>query len=120
MNMHRGGVNIPPRFATGFAASRLRLSGSVAVLQQILKYLAQSSALVAASSTSDGAVQLRFLAELLCARREDLDVAVAARLDLEVARVGLAGVSRDDAVEPLGKRHGGEGADRFLHDVAPR
>ena len=49
---------------------------------------------------------------------EDLDVAVEAALDLELARVDLALVAGDEDVVALGQRHGREGADRLADHVA--
>ena len=50
--------------------------------------------------------------------RQDLDLAVDAGDDLEVALKGLALVARDDVIVALGKHDARECADRFLDHVA--
>src|SRR5215472_10592112 len=57
---------------------------------------------------------------LLAVLRENFHVAIAARVDLEVTCIGLTTVTSDNAVQTLSERHRGEGADRFLHDIAAR
>src|SRR5262249_14612167 len=65
------------------------------------------------------AVMLASCSERRASTRDDLDLAVNAVDDAELAFVGLVIVASDGAILALRQDHAREGADRFLDHVAP-